>query len=42
MNIPRAPGGGHTPPSPSASEVGQEDKNFHEGFIGEFQQSLAR
>ena len=39
MEIPRAPGGGHTPPS--ASEVGQEDKNFHEGIIGEFQQSLA-
>ena len=39
MEIPRAPGCGHTPPS--ASEVGQEDKNFHEGIIGEFQQSLA-
>ena len=39
MEIPKALGGGHTPPF--ASEVGQEDKNFHEEIIGEFQQSLA-
>ena len=39
MEIPRAPGGGQTPPS--TSEVGEEDNNFHEGIIGEFQQSSA-